>query len=547
MTPPAGSWGGSCCGSRPRCNGSFMGADRSAEKEEPLSLRRLRESLSCLEQLEKQRRELRTSSDTCPFNPYGSSPSCGWSVDVDRTRLEREGNCSSSISSRPGSRAQSSSPRAFGSRLSSSPAFSSSMVLPQAAPMATVGVDMNRDGHADVFVTGVDRNRDGIPDALQRAGRSQASAAPMRVGRDSALAFALERSQERVETLQRERDEALSKAGVQEAEVLRLTVLMERSEAEHRANAEERQREREEIQRLRREHRDALEQLAAIRAEAHQSRTSSEDWRKRFDRLVEDQRHQIEALEDAGSRAARDLTEQNSRVSEFGEGLYVCLYERNALLRFIVDLLSALQSLFYDPTPFCSAAASLAQHRMKCRNAGAGSAGGAGARSRSCSCERLHRHNGCYACSHRARSSDRSIFHAREGLADLQEIVSSLENEISEASQQYTLQVQRLVDEAEQSAQALRTSDQHPPLAGDRPNDRQVLHTCLAWVDLEHQRLERQGLPPDSLAPRVDWAEERAQYHAVTRAMESKFAQLAKLKRLLQARQHPMRKRGCSG
>lgn len=409
---------------------------------------------------------------------------------------------------------------------------------------------MNRDGHADVYVTGIDRNRDGIPDALQRAGTSQAAAGSMRVGRDSALAIALERSQERVETLQRERDEALSKVGVQEAEVLRLTMIMERSEAEHRANAEERQRERDELQRLRREHRDALEQLAAIRAEAHQSRTSSEDWRKRFEHLVEDQRHQIEALEDAGSRAARDLKEQSSRVSEFGDGLYVCLYERNALLRFIVDLLSALQSLFYDPTPFCRAAASLAQHHMSCHNAGVGSNGVAGVRSRSCSCERLHRHSGCYACNHRQRclercaSSDPNSRRALEGLADLQEIAGSLENEISEASQQYTLQVQRLVEEAEQSAQALLAGEQHQPMAGERPNDRQVLNTCLAWVDLEHQRLEREGLPPDSLAPRVDWAEERAQYHAVTRAMESKFAQLAKLKRLLQARQHQRRRRG---
>jgi len=39
----------------------------------------------------------------------------------------------------------------------------------EAAPMATVGLDMNRDGRADVLVTGVDRNRDGIPDALQQA------------------------------------------------------------------------------------------------------------------------------------------------------------------------------------------------------------------------------------------------------------------------------------------------------------------------------------------------------------------------------------------
>lgn len=424
------------------------------------------------------------------------------------------------------------------------------MLLPQAAPIATVGVDMNRDGHADVYVTGVDRNRDGIPDALQRVSKLQSPAAPLRASRDSALALALERSQDRIETLQRERDEAFVKAAEQEAEVVRLTVLMERSEAEHRTHAEERQREKEDLQRLRREHRDALEQLAAMRAEAHQSRTTSEDWRKRFEHLVEDQRQQIAALEDAGSRAARDLTEQNGRASEFGDGLYVCLYERNSMLHFLVDLLSALQSLFYDPTPFCSAMAHSQQSTASRRSASAGL--GAAARDRSSSCERLHRHSGCYACNRRLRSGELDRWQVqtqewRESMADIQELIHSLENEISDASQEYTHQVQRLVDEAEQSAQLVHGSEHKMLSAGERPNDRQVLNTCLAWVDMERRRLEHQGLPPDSLAPRVDWAEERAQYHAVTRAMEAKFAQLAKLKRLLQARQHSMRKRGCSG
>merc|ERR1719265_1110936 len=321
---------------------------------------------------------------------------------------------------------------------------------------------------------------------------------------------------------------------------------MERSEAEHRAHAEERQRERDELQRLRREHRDTLEQLAAIRAEAHQSRTTSEDWRKRFEHLVDDQRHQIAALEDAGGRATRDLTEQNKSATELGDGIYVCLYERNVLLHFLVDLLSALQSLFYDPTPFCSSAVSTRQRPSSRVGAGVAGHGVGGARARSCSCERLHRHRGCYACNHRLQSVDRRSWQAQEGLADLQELIASLENEIGETSQEYSLQVQRLVDEAEQSAQALRGSEPSPLLAGERPNDRQVMNTCMAWVDLEHQRLERQGLPPDSLAPRLDWEQERSQYHAVTRAMEAKFAQLAKLKRLLQARQQT-RRRGCSG
>merc|ERR1711881_345627 len=156
----------------------------------------------------------------------------------------------------------------------------------------------------------------------------------------------LERSQDRIDSLQNERDEALRQAASHEAEVVRLTVQLERSEAEHRSLAEERQRELGELSRIRREHRDALEPLAALRAEAHQSRATSEEWRQRFDKLVADQRQQIASLEDAGSRASRDLVEHETRASEFGDGLYTCIHERTALLHFVVDLLAALQSLF---------------------------------------------------------------------------------------------------------------------------------------------------------------------------------------------------------
>jgi len=41
-------------------------------------------------------------------------------------------------------------------------------VLQQDEPLATIGVDTNKDGRVDTFVTGVDRNRDGVPDALQK-------------------------------------------------------------------------------------------------------------------------------------------------------------------------------------------------------------------------------------------------------------------------------------------------------------------------------------------------------------------------------------------
>jgi hypothetical protein len=38
----------------------------------------------------------------------------------------------------------------------------------QEAPLASMGLDLSGDGHADVVVTGVDQNRDGIPDECQK-------------------------------------------------------------------------------------------------------------------------------------------------------------------------------------------------------------------------------------------------------------------------------------------------------------------------------------------------------------------------------------------
>jgi hypothetical protein len=361
--------------------------------------------------------------------------------------------------------------------------------------------------------------------------------------------LALERSQDRIEELQRERDESLHQAAAHEAEVVRLTLELEKSEADHRSVVEERQRERDEISRMRREHRDALEQLAALRADAHQSRTTSEDWRQRFDKLVADQRQQISALEEVNSRASRDVAEHETRATDFGECLYVCIHERSTLLYFLVDLLSSLQSLFYEPTPFVTAQPAVRQ------TAAARSAHG-GARNRSSSCDgHMHKHSGCYACSYKqGQTHTHGGFGAthtqgrqdwRDGLSDLQELITALEHEIGDTSEQFSKQVHRIVDEVEQCAQVVRRAGTESVL-GDQMHNQVVLQTCLAWVDQERRRLDKLGLPFDSLAPRVDWAEERTQYHAATRAMEMKFAQLMKLKRVMQNRQ-TVKKRGGSG
>ncbi|CAE8735163.1 unnamed protein product [Polarella glacialis] len=319
--------------------------------EEPLSLRRLRESLSNLEQLERQRHELRDRFESCPGGISGS----------DRTRFgeetryeTRETRSTRDETPQEGSR--------IGqySRISSvSPRWGSS-----SPPPHNLGLG-NR-----CFSSGTDRLTGGVGSGaslLESSPRQEApwkSSPPAAAGggsdreatrsslraaspvasnrlssttlrppvRDSALALALERSQDHIDALQRERDDALRRAADQESEVLRLTMLVERSEAGHCALLEERQRDAADTQRLRREHREAMEQLTALRAEIRISCSTAAC--------------ALGKLPTAAWKSVLPLT------SDTETALFSCLMERTTLLQFMVDLLTALQTLFYDPTPF---------------------------------------------------------------------------------------------------------------------------------------------------------------------------------------------------
>ncbi|CAL1132566.1 unnamed protein product [Cladocopium goreaui] len=362
--------------------------------------------------------------------------------------------------------------------------------------------------------------------------------------RDNALGLALERSQDHIEALQRERDEAQRKAAEQEAEVLRLTMLVERSEARRSANmlasawslSKFLRRELTEVQRLRRENREARDQLVALRTEVNQTRGNSEEKRQRFERIISEQREQIEALQEANGLAERELQDRGTQSSDMETALFSCLQERTALLQFMVDLLSALQTLFYDPTPFT-------RLRLRSPSPTPGGANCAGRR-RAASRETWHRHSGCYACASSdwvpaaGQPLDRSLKDLQvSGSDDLKELCSALEGEIAQASQAFSAQVQRVLAEAEQSARAVSTV--HQP--------GQQMRACGAWVEQEKRRKEKQGLPADRAVPSVDWGEERAQYLTTTRAMETKFAQLIKLRRLLQAKFNAARKKAQTG
>jgi hypothetical protein len=281
---------------------------------------------------------------------------------------------------------------------------------------------------------------------------------------------------------------------------------------------------------------------------------------QRLERLASDQRQRIVQMEEADDMAGREVNEHSMRTIDIADALYPSLHERAALLHFLVDLLTTLQSLFYEPTAFNSMGL-LRPVPALCKAEALAVDRGERMRSRAWSAERVHTnrhmHSGCYACHPRANNSPSHAKSAGclaprcDGASDLRELVVALEGEISVASQEYSMQVQRLVMEAERCARILgvhhgsdlalasaagaSTSEAVALAAG--PRERGVLRTCLDWIEEERRMREKLSVTKDRLMPAIDWIDERAQYHAVTRAMETKFNQLAKLKRALQLRQ----------
>eukprot|EP00929_Paragymnodinium_shiwhaense_P007236 TRINITY_DN111170_c0_g1_i1.p1 TRINITY_DN111170_c0_g1~~TRINITY_DN111170_c0_g1_i1.p1 ORF type:complete len:584 (+),score=104.38 TRINITY_DN111170_c0_g1_i1:120-1871(+) len=569
---------------------------------EPRSLRRLRESLSSLEQLERRRKELREKwdervDDTVP-SAFGlakeveehadrlkvvsaSSASTSLGLLGRDTHLEEDWPTSSyhrdssyifakSARAEPTSvlrsvydsdelddswqkstaRHRTSSRPPLEQRLYSEPRASSSSAVPRAS-------DYSR----------LKRASQEADDALALSGNTARSQ----------LVAALEKAQERIAILKRERDDALyqrdrtfAKAASQEADLSTLSMQLERAEADHRGLLEERVREsqsfREEHRkeaaenaRLRQDLLEANERIAALEAMEKQTRTSTEEWRDRYDRLSIDQRQQVDTWEDTVSRASRELNEQRRLAGDFGESLYRCLHERDALLHFVLDLLTALQSLFYEPTSFATIRLPA---RSSSSNMGGAQHGGPPSRSRSCSAERYNMHAGLYGSGYVPSRSPNAKNVQKElrdgGTGDLRQVAEDLAYEVGEASQGCSALVQRVVAECERSARVLglpvrslgsasgdRFLEVPSALEGDRlgaGGDRGMLRTCLEWIADDRRRREIQGIPPDSMTPLINWGGERSEWQANTRVMETKFEQLTRLKRVIQSKQHALRR-----
>lgn len=404
------------------------------------------------------------------------------------------------------------------------------------------------------------------------------------VKRQDEFALALKESHEQIHALQRERDSALHRASQQEAEVARLTLHMKRGETEHRALADENQQQLIELQQLRHGHQEYVERLAAanmherdravsdakqhhvaelaelrrghqeyvdklarLKSEVEDSRSKSVESRSHLQRLISDQKEQIAALHDASSCASRELAQQSSRASEFSELLFAVLRERVYLLRFVMEVLSALQTLFYNPTPLAlitprSEAPSVPAHASAAQVGTKPKRTRSTERLRTNSVERLransiHKHTGCFACSAAKersqspgarRASSRPTEGRQDDAAELRRLTAlAIEAEMAEASERCTAQIQRVKGEAERSAALVGCSGTSPRREVYEMDARRAVN---AWAEQERNWKEC-GSYGSRSAPRLDWEGELKEYREATGAMDAKFTQLSKLMR----------------
>lgn len=503
---------------------------------EPPSLRKLRESLSTLEKLEKRRAELHdraeSSTTSCAPSPM-RPPSLGTSGAA--TRAQKASVWSPQSPRRP------SAP--FCEQVQPPPLLSSADRW--ASPVESFARSPTPRARAPTLGRG--------SDIWELASPSQSSQAPPNTGRlhdvaalDAALTLALDQSQDQADTLQKERGTYRINALKHEAEIAKLTAQLERSEIDRNRLMEQRQADVDERNRvlrafdqLREEHQEAFTEVAAERSAAANFRASSGLHQGQLELLVAEQRRRLELLQEADGQATK-----------LSDALQCCVIERAGMLQFLAEVMQLHHDLLYKDllsggyhvAPIVEAPASRGSSSARktpspCRSGRTPSRG----------CETDRCRAVCLSDNGEGRkrgvSRERYVVQAPNlvtatpssrskpsAVSDLRELIASLEQELKTGSQTMQIQLRRILAEAGLSSWALNPNDgesSRPPAA----------NICANWFEQEKAKRDRANPLMRDFGAVVNWAEESGCYRAGVRGTEAKFAQLARAHRVLQTRQ----------
>eukprot|EP00929_Paragymnodinium_shiwhaense_P057037 TRINITY_DN28549_c0_g1_i1.p1 TRINITY_DN28549_c0_g1~~TRINITY_DN28549_c0_g1_i1.p1 ORF type:complete len:676 (-),score=171.65 TRINITY_DN28549_c0_g1_i1:109-2136(-) len=320
--------------------------------------------------------------------------------------------------------------------------------------------------------------------------------------------------------------------------------------------------------------RDVEAKCANLEAELSQAQMQAQDQVARLEKLVTEQRLEITRLEESAKRFAEDCSDATQRSQDLGEALYVCLQERNSLMRFVVDLLEDVHTLLMQPRRSHNDSGGVATHEVAAARAydhfgdvrgrslvshgyydASSEVGG-----RAVSVGASRPRTGCYACAVKAQQRTSSPFRAgsrythtcqddaRQQMtqmagptADLQELAAELGRELAESSARSRDQLNRISLEVERSDRLTPAVHRGihgpgPTCGGDTKAATLVLRTCSAWVLEDRRRREAKGLPAAGLAPVIDWSDERCEHRASTKAMQTQLERLAKVHGMLRPR-----------
>jgi len=526
--------------------------------EEPASLRRLRESLSNLERLERQRGVLRERSERFEYSAPRDHLTDGQAV----------------LNSKLAGRDDSIDHNRFGQKR---------LDFDHTVPPEPLAENIAPPGRPVPA-------RSARHDATMDYGRSTSSrptSARALVGRpapsdaaalDAALTLALDQSQDRLEAAQHERDVHIQRAKDQEVEARRLSELVEQLEAEnrevvrqHRVEVEDRRkeaeqhcREKDQLQMLKREHAEALAEIAALKRQAEETHSSTEERRRNLEALVNEQRERLDLLE-----------EGHSRASDLSEALYMCLRERAAMLRFLAHTLQSQHSMLQDQ-PGHRAIGTFTRARQVAGGRDAKLKGNIcvrvpsieclGRNAHRPSCDRINHEAGSHcrarsrrksassqeAAARRAAGGGRVVVVPSELPAEIKDLISSLEAEIDTIAHGLKKQVHRVSTEAEEALRALSATPSemlshtscNPELCDQLAQSREILvqRVCATWLENDRLRRSRASCNCDFLMPHVDWTEEQTQHESIIRGLVGKFAQLENVRHLMQAHQSTVRR-----
>ncbi|CEM29608.1 unnamed protein product [Vitrella brassicaformis CCMP3155] len=390
---------------------------------------------------------------------------------------------------------------------------------------------------------------------------------------DTACVRALRKAQETIRAIQDERERLTGKLTKEcdrlAGENSQLSNTLDRTQSALSECQEEKRHMAAEIDELRARLHQAESERGDLRERNQYMEREQKSFRLRMEQSARELKQRVEDAERFNSEMSESHRLTQVRCKELTQTLHACIRERCQLLKLVSDVLETSIDLFYNPTPFFKA------HVREVSNGRRPSSVFVGAGSR----------RGKYPTVRLVPKADEPPIKGRM-LGEIGAVVAALEREMHETAVEFHAMLRRMQDEADRNTQLVALCPDHPSAEAilvvldevNRRADRRLADRPATSPSLPPQRpkfgergqqrrgksagprVEREsgdgraggdggGVVPRGalLGERIDWGSERESFHALAKAMETKWAQLQKLHKVSNQAAQKQRGGGAGG